>query len=150
MQSAKRHEREASTLRDRIAELEPRLNRSQQVSSTVQKQSEQQQMQSNELLLQVFMDLNKFLGVEVRTFPLDCVISRPEIAVKAGEEEQLDADDRDHHTPSEFSAFRETLLSRLQSVNRSKGEAEKRIKEQETQLNHRMGYVYTSLLLVAE
>lgn len=62
---AKRHEREASSLRDKIADLEPRLNRSQQVSNTVQKQSEQQQVQSNELLLQVFMDLNKFLGVEV-------------------------------------------------------------------------------------
>ena len=48
---------------------------------------------------------------------------------------------QDHHTPSEFGAFRETLLSRLRQVNRAKGDADKRIKEQESKMEQRMGYV---------
>lgn len=64
-QSAKRHERDATQLRDRLAEVEPLLTETQQERIQVQKQADQQRTERTELLLRVFKDVNKFLGTEV-------------------------------------------------------------------------------------
>jgi hypothetical protein len=64
-QSAKRHERDASQLRDRLSEVEPLLTETQQERIQIQKQSDQQRTERTELLLRVFKDVNKFLGTEV-------------------------------------------------------------------------------------
>lgn len=69
-QSAKRHEKDATTLRDRLSEVEPLLTETQQERFQIQKQSEQQRQERSELLLRVFKDVNKFLGTEVS--PLYC------------------------------------------------------------------------------
>lgn len=110
----------------------------------MQKQSEQQQIQCNELLLQVFTDLNRFLGVDVGLATVSrslCNLNRCHDSTRPSRPQWSQADEQDNHTPAEFGAFRETLLSRLRSVSRSKGDAEKRIKEQETAMEQRMGYV---------
>lgn len=65
LQSAKRHERDASTLRERLSEVEPLLTETQQERFQIQKQSEQQRQERSELLLRVFKDVNRFLGAEV-------------------------------------------------------------------------------------
>lgn len=64
-QTAKKHEREANLLRQRIEELEPMLTETQQERFALQKQSEQQRQERTELLLQVYKDVNKFLGTDV-------------------------------------------------------------------------------------
>jgi hypothetical protein len=64
-QSAKRHERDATQLRDRLSEVEPLLTETQQERIQVQKQADQQRTERTELLLRVFKDVNKFLGTEV-------------------------------------------------------------------------------------
>jgi hypothetical protein len=64
-QSARRHEKDAAQLRDRLGEVEPLLTETQQERITLQKQSDQQRTERTELLLRVFKDVNKFLGTEV-------------------------------------------------------------------------------------
>jgi hypothetical protein len=64
-QSAKKYEREAILLHERIEELEPLLTETQQERYTLQKQNEQQRQERSELLLRVFKDVNRFLGTEV-------------------------------------------------------------------------------------
>jgi hypothetical protein len=64
-QTAKKHEREANLLRQRIEELEPLLTETQQERFALQKQGEQQRQERTELLLQVYKDVNRFLGAEV-------------------------------------------------------------------------------------
>jgi hypothetical protein len=53
-QTAKKYEREATLLRERIEELEPLLT-----------ETEQQRQERSELLLRVFKDVNRFLGTDV-------------------------------------------------------------------------------------
>jgi hypothetical protein len=49
------------------------------------------------------------------------------------------ADAQDTSTPANFGTFRETLLARLRSVNHSKAEFERRIKETDASVEQRMG-----------
>lgn len=65
LQTAKRAEREAEGLRERVEELEPLLTETQSERLQLQKQSEQQHRERTELLLRVFKDVNSFLGAEV-------------------------------------------------------------------------------------
>jgi hypothetical protein len=64
-QTAKKYEREATLLRERIEELEPLLTETQQERFQLQRQSEQQRQERSELLLRVFKDVNRFLGTDV-------------------------------------------------------------------------------------
>jgi hypothetical protein len=65
IKSARRHEKDASQLRDRLGEVEPLLTETQQERIAMQKQADQQRTERTELLLRVFKDINKFLGSEV-------------------------------------------------------------------------------------
>ena len=65
LQNARQHERDATSLRERVDELEPLLTETQQERFQIQRQSEQQRQERSELLLRVFKDVNKFLGTDV-------------------------------------------------------------------------------------
>jgi len=105
---AKRHEKDASQLRDRLSEVEPLLTETQQERITLQKQSEQSSRERTELLLKVFIDINKFLG------------------------------SKDTSPPANFGTFRDTLLVRLKAVGSVRVEFEKKVKETEQSVEHRM------------
>ncbi|EAL21033.1 hypothetical protein CNBD4090 [Cryptococcus deneoformans B-3501A] len=108
LKTAKQHEREANLLRERIEELEPLLTETQQERFQLQKQSETQRQERSELLLRVFKDVNKFLGVE------------------------------HHTTPANFALFRDTLLQRLKSMMSVRTEFEKKLKDTEASVDQRM------------
>ena len=113
---ARRHEKDASQLRDRLSEVEPLLTETQQERITLQKQSEQSSRERSELLLKVFMDINKFLG------------------------------SKDTSPPANFGTFRDTLLVRLKAVGSVRVEFERKVKETEQSVEHRMTYVLILLL----
>ncbi|KAE8538720.1 hypothetical protein D1P53_005083 [Cryptococcus gattii VGV] len=107
LKTAKQHEREANLLRERIEELEPLLTETQQERFQLQKQSETQRQERSELLLRVFKDVNKFLGLE------------------------------HHTTPANFALFRDTLLQRLKSMMSVRAEFEKKLKDTEASVDQR-------------
>jgi hypothetical protein len=117
---ARRHEKDASQLRDRLSEVEPLLTETQQERTTLQKQSEQSSRERSELLLKVFMDINKFLG------------------------------SKDTSPPANFGTFRDTLLVRLKAVGSVRVEFERKVKETEQSVEHRMTYVLVTLLYSLE
>ena len=104
----RQHERDAVALRERIEELEPLLTETQQERFQLERQSEQQRQERSELLLRVFKDVNKFLGTD------------------------------DHATPANFAVFRDTLLHRLRAINGVRSDFEKRVRETEASVEHRM------------
>ncbi|BEI94172.1 uncharacterized protein CcaverHIS019_0606310 [Cutaneotrichosporon cavernicola] len=106
--TAKQHEREVSTLRERLEELEPLLTETQNARMQVQKESERQKQERSDLLLRVFKDVNRFLGTE------------------------------DNTTPHNFVQFRDTLLQRMRSINGARSDFDKRIKEVETGMEKNM------------
>nr|KIR89442.1 hypothetical protein I308_00449 [Cryptococcus tetragattii IND107] len=108
LKTAKQHEREANLLRERIEELEPLLTETQQERFQLQKRSETQRQERSELLLQVFKDVNKFLGLE------------------------------HHTTPANFALFKDTLLQRLKSMSSVRAEFEKKLKDTEASVDQRM------------
>ncbi|KIR75733.1 hypothetical protein I310_00430 [Cryptococcus deuterogattii CA1014] len=108
LKTAKQHEREANLLRERIEELEPLLTETQQERFQLQKQSETQRQERSELLLRVFKDVNKFLGLE------------------------------HHTTPANFALFKDTLLQRLKSMMSVRAEFEKKLKDTEASVDQRM------------
>ncbi|OWT40032.1 hypothetical protein C362_02530 [Cryptococcus neoformans Bt1] len=108
LKTAKQHEREANLLRERIEELEPLLTETQQERFQMQKQSETQRQERSELLLRVFKDVNKFLGME------------------------------HHTTPANFALFRDTLLQRLKAMMSVRAEFEKKLKDTEASVDKRM------------
>ncbi|ADV21779.1 hypothetical protein I305_01825 [Cryptococcus gattii E566] len=108
LKTAKQHEREANLLRERIEELEPLLTETQQERFQLQKQSETQRQERSELLLRVFKDVNKFLGLE------------------------------HHTTPANFTLFKDTLLQRLKSMMSVRAEFEKKLKDTEASVDQRM------------
>lgn len=108
MQSARRHEKDALQLRDRLSEVEPLLTETQQERISLQKQSETSQRERSELLLRVFVDLNKFLG------------------------------SKDTSPPANFGVFRDTLLVRLKAVNQVRVEFERKVKETESSVEQKM------------
>lgn len=125
-ESAKKYEREAILLRERIEELEPLLTETQQERYTLQKQNEQQRQERSELLLRVFKDVNRFLGTEV-----SLRIRLPFLPIKL-------KFCQDHTTPANFNTFRDTLLTRLRSMNGVRTDFEKRVKETEASVDQRM------------
>lgn len=155
-QSSKQHERDARQLRERLDELEPLLTETQQERFQIQKQSEQQRQERSELLLRVFKDVNKFLGTEVsrsRFQPyflnLSCrscastvlsllFLATQSVALGRAGQEAMHADYQDHSTPANFGVFRDTLLHRLRSLNHVRSDFEKRVKETEASVDHRM------------
>ncbi|GMK57402.1 hypothetical protein CspeluHIS016_0402360 [Cutaneotrichosporon spelunceum] len=106
--TSKQHEREVSTLRERLDDLEPLLTETQNARMQVQKESERQKQERSDLLLRVFKDVNRFLGTE------------------------------DNTTPHNFVQFRDTLLQRMRSVNGVRSDFDKRIKEVETGMEKNM------------
>lgn len=106
--TAKQHEREVSTLRERLEELEPLLTETQNARMQVQKESERQRQERSDLLLRVFKDVNRFLGIE------------------------------DSTTPSNFVLFRDSLLQRMRSIHGVRSDFDKRIKEVETGMEKSM------------
>lgn len=107
--TAKQHEREAASLRERLENIEPLLTSTQNERSQIQKQSEQQRQERTELLLRVFKDVNRFLGTE------------------------------DNTTPANFGVFRDTLLQRLRAISGARADFDKRIKEAENNMERKMG-----------
>lgn len=106
--TAKQHEREVSTLRERLEELEPLLTETQNARMQVQKESERQKQERSDLLLRVFKDVNRFLGAE------------------------------DNTTPHNFNVFRDTLLQRMRSISGARSDFDKRIKEVESGMEKSM------------
>ncbi|EIW73667.1 hypothetical protein TREMEDRAFT_26645 [Tremella mesenterica DSM 1558] len=113
--TARQLEKEAQQLRERLQELEPLLTETQQERFALQKQAEQQRQERSDLLLRVFKDINKFLGTE------------------------------DHTTPVNFTAFRDALLQRVRAINQVRSDFEKRIKETETSVDQRMVHLKKQL-----
>lgn len=113
--TAKKHEREAASLRERLESIEPLLTSTQNERSHIQKQSEQQRQERTELLLRVFKDLNRFLGTE------------------------------DNTTPANFGVFRDTLLQRLRAISGVRGDFDKRIKEVEGGVERKIATVKRQL-----
>lgn len=106
--TAKQHEREASSLRERLEELEPLLTETQNARMQTQKESERQKQERSDLLVRVFKDVNRFLGTE------------------------------DNTTPHNFNLFRDTLLQRMRSINGARSDFDKRIKEVEVGMEKSM------------
>lgn len=113
-------------LRERMEELEPLLTETQQEQFRLQKASEQQRQERSELLLRVFKDVNRFLGTEV-----SCACQARGMGLMR----------QDHTTPANFAVFKDTLLSRLRTMTNMRSDFEKRVKETETGVEHKMRWV---------
>lgn len=105
---ARQHEREASSLRSRIEDIEPLLTESRNSRALLQRQNDQQRQERTDLLLRVFKDVNRFLAVE------------------------------DSTTPANFAVFKDTLLQRLRSISGVRTDFDKRIKETEARMESKM------------
>lgn len=104
------HEREAANLRERLEDLEPLLTETQNSRFQMQKESDRQRQERTDLLLRVFKDVNRFLGVTAE----------------------------DNVTPANFGVFRDTLIQRLRSISGARSDFDKRIKETEVRMEQKM------------
>jgi chromosome segregation ATPase len=109
--TSRQFEREATQLKDRLSSTEPRINEMQNSRSVAVRDAERQKQERTELLVRVLKDLNRFLGVDERERNV---------------------------SPINFTAFREAIVQRLRSINTARADLDKRVKEAEGRMEHKL------------
>lgn len=127
-QTNKTAESEASSLRERVDDLELRLSNDQRALLLTKNQSEAQRKESNELLLAVFQNVNKILGTEV------CLLATLLYHLRqiADPDSRFLGFEQERGTTANFAVFKDTLLTRLRSLGQLQNSFEKKIKTTES------------------